>query len=237
MTDAPASVLVVDDDAINRMLLARTLEQDGHRVRVADNGRRALEMLRAQQFDLVLLDVLMPELDGCQVLEQIEADGALRHIPVIMVSALDEIDTVVRCIETGAWDYLQKPFDPVLLRARMTGCLGRKRLHDLELEYMEQVGRVVDAAAAVEAGTFEPAALESVARREDALGRLARVFRRMAKEVSAREHRLRQEVHQLRIEIDEARAAEQVAAITETDYFRELEDKVDLLRMRGQERR
>src|SRR5919202_1580738 len=193
MTYAPASVLVVDDDAINRMLLARTLEHDGHCVRVAENGRRALEMLRARQFDVVLLDVLMPELDGCEVLEQIEGDEALRHIPVIMVSAIDEIDTVVRCIETGAWDYLQKPFDPVLLRARLRACLGRKRLHDLELEYIDQVGHVVDAAAAVEAGTFEPATLESVARRDDALGRLARVFRRMAEEVWAREERLRQE--------------------------------------------
>jgi DNA-binding response OmpR family regulator len=237
MTYASASALVVDDDPMNRMLLARTLEQEGHRVRVAENGRQALEMLRAQPFDVVLLDVLMPELDGCQALELIERDDALRHIPVIMISALDEVETVVRCIETGAWDYLQKPFDPVLLRARLRACLGRKRLHDLELEYIDQVGHVVDAAAAVEAGTFEPATLESVARRDDALGRLARVFRRMAEEVRAREERLRQEVHQLRIEIDEARAAEQVAAITETDYFRELEGKVDLLRMRGQGRR
>ena len=230
MTCAPASVLVVDDDAINRMLLARTLEHDGHRVRVAENGRRALEMLRARQFDVVLLDVLMPELDGYDTLAQIERDEKLRHVPVIMVSALEDIESVVRCIEMGAADYLPKPFDPVLLRARINGCLTKKRLHDLELEYIEQVGYVVEAATAVENATFAPESLDGVAARDDALGQLARVFRRMAREVAARERALEREVRELRIEIDARRAAAQVAEITETDYFQDLQRKANALR-------
>src|SRR5919201_1477084 len=130
---------------------------------------------------------------------------------------------VVRCIEAGAADYLPKPFDAVLLRARINGCLTKKRLHDLEREYIEQVGYVVDAATAVEEGTFDPDSLDTVAARADALGRLARVFVRMAREVAAREEALKREVQQLRIEIDVRRAATHVAEITETDYFTELQ--------------
>jgi DNA-binding response OmpR family regulator len=150
-----------------------------------------------------------------------------------MVSALEDIESVVRCIELGAADYLPKPFDPVLLRARITGCLTKKRLHDLELEYIEQVGYVVDAATAVENGTFDPVTLDTVAARHDTLGQLARVFRRMAREVTAREQALKQEVRQLRIEIDEGRAATQVAEITESDYFQELQRKAQELRSLG----
>jgi two-component system, cell cycle response regulator len=227
---ARASILVVDDDPINRMLLSRDLERDGHRVATAEDGAPALALLRTEPFDVVLLDVLMPELDGYETLVQIEADERLRHVPVIMISALEDIESVVRCIEMGAADYLPKPFDPVLLRARINGCLTKKRLHDLEREYIEQVGYVVDAATAVENATFEPESLDRVAQRDDALGQLARVFRRMAREVDAREQALKQEVRQLRIEIDERKAATQVAEITQTDYFQDLQRKADELR-------
>jgi two-component system cell cycle response regulator len=230
MSTAPASVLVVDDDPMNRMLLTRDLEREGHRVATAEDGVRALEALAAEPFDIVLLDVLMPVLDGYDTLARIERDEKLRHVPVIMVSALEDIESVVRCIEMGAADYLPKPFDPVLLRARINGCLTKKRLHDLELEYIEQVGYVVEAARAVENATFRPESLDAVAARDDALGQLARVFRRMAHEVAAREHALEQEVRQLRIEIDATRTATQVAEITETDYFQELQRKASALR-------
>jgi adenylate cyclase len=129
-----ARVLVVDDDPVNRSFLARSLEQDGHHRATAENGRQALEMLRDEPFDVVLLDVLMPEMNGYDVLAAIESDPELRHIPVIMISALEELESVVRCIEMGADDYLPKPFDPVLLRARMNGSLTKKRLRDLERE-------------------------------------------------------------------------------------------------------
>jgi phosphoserine phosphatase RsbU/P len=127
-----ASLLVVDDSDSGRDLLARRLEREGYRVTPARNGREALERLREEPFDLVLLDILMPEMNGYQVLERMKGDPALRHVPVIMISALDEIDAVVRCIEMGAEDYLSKPFSPVLLRARIGACLEKKRLRDQE---------------------------------------------------------------------------------------------------------
>jgi adenylate cyclase len=129
-----AYVLVVDDDSVNRLLLARSLEREGHRFATAEDGRRALEILRAESFDVVLLDVLMPEMDGFEVLSQMQADNELRRVPVIMISALEDIESVVRGIELGAEDYLPKPFNPVLLRARLNGCLMKKRLNDLERE-------------------------------------------------------------------------------------------------------
>ena len=123
-------ILVVDDDAANREMLERRLEREGHPVQLAESGRAALALLRSRRVDLVLLDVMMPELDGYEVLRQLKADAKLRDIPVLMISALDEIDSVVRCIELGAEDYLPKPFDPVLLRARIGACLEKKRLRD-----------------------------------------------------------------------------------------------------------
>jgi adenylate cyclase len=145
MTQPPADegaagrVLIVDDDRINRTLLARGVEQAGHLVRTAENGRDALALLGEEPHDLVLLDIVMPELDGVSVLEQIKSDPHLQHIPVIMISAVDETDSVVRCIEMGAEDYLPKPFDPVLLRARINAGLARKRLHDIEQERVRSV--------------------------------------------------------------------------------------------------
>ena len=235
MQDAAPSarLLVVDDDPINRRLLASYLERLGHAVATANDGAAGWELLRdGDPFDVVLLDVLMPELDGYEVLERIRADPRLRHLPVIMISAVEETDSIVRCIELGADDYLPKPFSPVLLRARINAGIARKRLYDLEREYLEQVGHVVDAAAAVESGTFAPPLLDSVAVREDALGNLARIFQRMAVEVAARERALKEQVRELRIEIDEAKAERQVAEITETDYFRDLQRKADALRAR-----
>jgi DNA-binding response OmpR family regulator len=148
-----------------------------------------------------------------------------------VISSVDELDSVVRCIEGGATDYLPKPFKAAVLRARLNASLAEKRLHDLRLEYLEQVGRVVDAAAAVEAETFDAGSLDTVAARDDALGQLARVFQRMAREVFERERRLKAQVQQLRIEIDEAQAARKVAEITDSDYFRGLQEKASSLRL------
>jgi class 3 adenylate cyclase len=143
MSPTGASALVVDDDAMNRMVLQRSLEREGHAVRVAANGRAALELLRSEPFDIVLLDVLMPEMDGLELLELIQSDDELRATPVIMISALDDMASVVRCIELGAEDYLPKPIDPVLLRARINGCLTKKRLRDIERKYLEERHRRV----------------------------------------------------------------------------------------------
>ena len=131
-------ILVVDDNRVNRLTLARSLEQQGHTIALAENGRQALEMVRSEPFDVVLLDIIMPEMDGHQVLERMKADPALRDIPVIVISALDEVESAVRSIEMGAEDYLPKPFDPVLLRARVRASLQKKRLRDLEVAYLRQ---------------------------------------------------------------------------------------------------
>jgi DNA-binding response OmpR family regulator len=220
-------VLVVDDNEMNRDVLSRHLERQGHTVAVAEGGHQALEMVSTQSFDLVLLDIMMPEMNGYQVLQRLKSAGTWRDIPVIMISALEDIDSVVRCIEMGAEDYLPKPFDPVLLRARIDASLEKKRLRDQEVEYLRNVALVTDAAAAVQAEAFDPEDLADVAARADALGQLARVFQHMAREVYAREQRLKRQVQELRIELDEAKQAQKVAEITDTEYFRDLLSQAD----------
>ena len=132
-------ILVVDDIESNRDLLSRRLAGDGHSVAVATGGREALRLLGADDFDLVLLDLMMPDMNGFEVLGRMKEDPRLHDVPVIMVSALDEIDSVVRCIEGGAEDYLPKPFDPVLLRARINASLAKKRWHDRERIYLDRL--------------------------------------------------------------------------------------------------
>jgi DNA-binding response OmpR family regulator len=230
---ADCVLLVVDDNEDNRYTLSRRLTREGYTTVVtATDGREALDLLAARPFDLVLLDVMMPELNGYEVLERLRADDRLRHVPVIMISALDQLESVVRCIELGAEDYLPKPFNPVLLRARVGACLEKKRLRDQELRYLRDVAQVTSAAAAVEAAAFDAGLLADVVERPDALGQLARVFVRMAGEVAAREAELRREIQTLRIEIDDAQKTRQVSAITETDYFRALREKAGELRRR-----
>ena len=126
----PGQMLVVDDNRVNRLLLTRALEQNGHQVANAENGKIGLEMLRAKSYDVVLLDIDMPEINGFEVLEALLEDEELRYLPVIMTSASDELDRVVKCIEMGAEDYLVKPLNPVLLRARVNASLEKKRLRD-----------------------------------------------------------------------------------------------------------
>ncbi|MCZ6754949.1 MAG: protein kinase [Gemmatimonadetes bacterium] len=205
-------ILVVDDSAENRDVLSRRLEREGYHPVGAANGREALDRIAEDGFDLVLLDVLMPEVDGYQVLEQLKDDPATRDIPVIMISALDDMASIVRCIERGAEDFLPKPFDPVLLRARLSACLEKKRLRDAEKEYLEQVNEVIAAASAVEAGDYQAGTLSDIARRDDELGRLARVFDGMAEHVRSREDRLRNQVDHLRDEVEAARKAQAEAA-------------------------
>lgn len=134
-------ILIVDDNSFIRMMLSRSVQDQGHESETAADGRAALELLRRETFDLVLLDVLMPEMDGYQVLEAMMSDPNLQHIPVIMISALEEMDSVIRCIELGAQDYLTKPADPLLLKARINASLARKHLHDMEMRYLKQIER------------------------------------------------------------------------------------------------
>lgn len=230
----PAGViLVVEDNPVSRKLLVATLSAQGYAVTPAANGREALEILRSgssRAFDVVLLDIMMPELDGYETLRAIKADQALRDLPVLMISAIDEIESVIECVKMGATDYLPKPFNAELLRARIESSLAAKRLRDLELEYLEQVQKLTGAASAVEGGSFQASSIEDVAGRADELGRLARVFQQMAREVRAREDRLMRQVRELRIEIDEARQDRQVAEITESEFYQKLTAEAEVLR-------
>lgn len=132
-------ILAVDDNAMNRDMLYRRLQKEGHTVTLAAAGPEALQLLNQQRFDLLLLDMMMPEMNGDEVLRHIKSDPGLRQTPVIMLSSLDEIGAVVRCIEMGAEDYLPKPFDPVILRARINACLEKNRLREREVEYLHQI--------------------------------------------------------------------------------------------------
>lgn len=205
--DRRARLLVVDDVEDNREVLGRQLQRQGYLVECAESGRAALQVLDTRPFDLVLLDVMMAEMDGYLVLERLKSTPVTRDTPVIMISALDDFGSVVRCIELGAEDYLLKPFDPVLLRARIGACLEKKRLHDAELQYLRDVEQVIEAAKGIEAGCYEPGLLTALGRRADGLGQLARVFDAMAVGIRAREERLCQHVSDLRLEVDQARQA------------------------------
>jgi class 3 adenylate cyclase len=161
------TILVVDDNEDNRDLLARGLRRQGYEVLTAAGGTAALETLAARPIDLVLLDVMMPDLDGYAVLQRLKADPTLRDVPVLMISALDELDSVVRCIQLGAEDYLGKPFEPVLLQARVGACLEKKRLHDQEARQrreLAELNRTLEARVAEQVGQLER------------LGRLKRFF-------------------------------------------------------------
>ena len=138
MADKGARLLVVDDNKVNRLLLGRNLDLLGHRVASAENGRIALDMLRAEAFDLMLLDIEMPEMDGFEVLEHMVGDSKLREVPVIVTSSLEGINNIVRCIELGADDYLHKPVNAVLLRARVGSSLEKKRLRDQQKEMVRR---------------------------------------------------------------------------------------------------
>jgi phosphoserine phosphatase RsbU/P len=148
-----ASLLIVDDNEDNRYTLSRRLARDGYTdVVAASNGGEALQLLRSRPFDLLLLDIMMPGMNGYEVLEQLKASRDLRHLPVIMISALDEMDSVIRCIELGAEDYLAKPFNPTLLRARVGAILEKKRLRDEMRSSLQRLEHEMDAARTLQLG-------------------------------------------------------------------------------------
>ncbi len=140
MSEQQAAILVVDDNEDNRYTLTRRLKREGYTdIGLAEDGRVALDLLDQRGFDLILLDIMMPEVSGYEVLERVKAEPKWRDIPVIMISAVDDMESVVRCIKLGAEDYLPKPFDATLLRARVTASLEKKRLRDRETEYLAQL--------------------------------------------------------------------------------------------------
>lgn len=226
----PPKILIVDDEPFNIDTLEQELDDLGYATVSAANGRQALAQVAAEEPDLILLDIMMPEMDGFQVLSQLKAQAEWRDIPVIIISAMTDLGSVVKGIKLGAEDYLAKPFNEVLLRARLEAGLAKKRLRDQEVDYLRQVDRLTAAAAAMEADTFDPTTLTDVAARTDALGQLTRLFQRLATEFQRREQQLKQQVQALRIEVDKARQNQQVSKITGTDYFQQLRGKATDLR-------
>ena len=154
MTTLPLSgrVLVVDDNQVNRKLLVQHLKTDGHQPDTAQDGEEALLKLRAEPFDLVLCDLEMPRKDGLQTLIELKQDPILRHIPVIMITAVEEIESTIRCIEMGAEDYLPKPFNPILLRARIDASLEKKNLRDQEQLYLKGLERELEIGREIQMG-------------------------------------------------------------------------------------
>jgi CheY-like chemotaxis protein len=226
----PPKILIVDDEPFNVDYLEQELEDRGYQTVSAGNGQEALAQVVAENPDLVLLDIMMPLMDGFAVLARLKADAATRDIPVIIISAMNDMPSVVKGIQHGAEDYLPKPFDETLLDARTHASLEKKKFRDQELEYLKNVARLTDAAVGLQNETYDAATLAPVSARSDALGNLARVFQAMAQEVRLREDKLKQQVQELKIEIDRARQAKKVSEITETDYFKNLRGQADELR-------
>ena len=142
MNNAAGHFLIVDDNKVNRLLMSRNIELLGHRASVAENGRIAMQMLRSVEFDILLLDIEMPEMDGFEVLEALKADPQLRDLPVIVTSSVEGLDNIVRCIELGAEDYIPKPVNKVLLNARVSSSLERKRLQDEQKRLLNRFATV-----------------------------------------------------------------------------------------------
>ena len=202
------TILVIDDNLTNCELLARQLKPQTYTVTTATNAQQALRLLQAIPYDLILLDVVMPGTSGLDLLQQLKRHDTWRHIPVIMMSALDEIEGAVKCIEIGAEDYLHKPFDPTLLKARIGGYLERQRLRDREVVYLHQVERLTAAAAAVENNNFELDSLNDLVAYPGQLGQLARVFQQMASAVQSREQQLEQRLQSLQTSTDDSQPRE-----------------------------
>jgi two-component system, cell cycle response regulator len=225
-----ATILIVDDEPFNVDTLEQELADLGYATVSAANGREALAKVTVTNPDLILLDIMMPEMDGFEVLTRLKAGDSYPNIPVIIISALSDLGSVVRGIKLGAEDYLPKPFNDVLLQARIEAGLAKKRWRDQEVAYLHQVARLTAAAAAVESESFDPESLSELAARTDGLGQLTRLFQRMVREYHRREQQLKQQVQELRIEVDKTRQAQQVGKITSTNYFQGLRSTAGELR-------
>lgn len=193
-------ILVVDDTRPLRLKLAAATTALGHLCHSVASGREALDHMRNHPVDAVLLDIVMPEMDGFEVLKAMKGDPALKEIPVIVISSLDDTESAVQAIELGAEDFLPKNFDPVIFKARVNTLLQKKRVRDAEVDYLKQVQKLARAAQVLKVGNYNPAklGLQEISERRDALGDLARVFSDAAQKVYERERRLRQSIKTLR---------------------------------------
>lgn len=237
VAEHPGRILAVDDDAQNLDVLAQRLSRQGHLVSTASDGEAALAKLRQQPFDLVLLDVMMPRLDGYGALAALKADEQLRHIPVIMISALDELSSVVRCIEAGAEDYLPKPFNATVLRARVGACLEKKFAHDREVElYHRLVLSQKRLDRELTAAHRQMAGMAPQLREDPQIMPLLEAFQRMAGAVSKRETDLRATIQDLEIKINRTAVATQVTTIVADPTFSALSERAKAMRARRRSR-
>jgi DNA-binding response OmpR family regulator/predicted Ser/Thr protein kinase len=200
-TDSTPRLLVVDDTEGPRKVVVRLLERMGYEAIAASGGLEGLEIAARERVDVIISDIEMPECDGFALLEKLKANDVTRDIPVIVVSGVGDTASVVRCIELGADDHIAKPFDSLLLQARVRASLERRRSRDQELGYLRRVAQMTVAAEEVETGTYAAGSLGSLAADDDALGRLARVFDRVVSGWQTREARLQQQVRQFSEEI------------------------------------
>ncbi|MEM9031148.1 MAG: response regulator [Pseudomonadota bacterium] len=198
---ASADLLIVDDNRLNRKKLRLAVETLGYTAMTAEDGAQALELLQHGKFDVMLLDLLMPRMDGFEVLSRAKGDPTLREIPVIVISDLEgEPESVSRAIKLGAEDFLPKGFDPIILNARLVASLRKKQFRDQELQYFQRINALTDAAAEIEAGQFDESnlgALDAETQIADPIGRLALVFQGMAREIHAREVQLLERIRLL----------------------------------------
>ncbi|MGP8298387.1 response regulator [Streptomyces inhibens] len=181
-TESKGRILVVDDDRTNRMMLTYRLEMAGLETATSENGLEALQMLREGDFDVVLLDILMPGMDGYATLDLMKHDQQLSRTPVIMMSAVGELDSVIRCLEMGAEDYLPKPLDHLLLTSRVNNILLKTRLQQVE----KALAELTEAVRAMAGGALPAGALDQVAGQTDSVGRLARQLQQLAAVTSER---------------------------------------------------
>ena len=232
-TVRPGRILAVDDDALNLDVLAQRLTRQGHLVSTATDGDDALAKARLQPFDLVLLDVMMPRRDGYDTLAALKGDERLRSIPVIMISALDELSSVVRCIEAGAEDYLPKPFNATLLRARVGACLEKKFAHDQEEELYH---RLVISQQRLDRELSEAhrqmQAMPADVKEDPRIFPLLEAFQRMSGAVSRRETDLRATIQDLEIKINRKAVSSQVTTIVADPSFSSLSERARAMRER-----
>jgi DNA-binding response OmpR family regulator len=215
-----ARILVVDDEALLREILRRQLTELGHEVLLANNGRMALEIAERERPDVVVSDINMPEVSGIDLLRLLKKSDTTREIPVIVVSAQDDVNVVAECIDLGAEDHITKPFHRQILQARVRASLERKRSRDLEITYLHRVRALTEAAEAVERDAYVPGSLtQSGPSDGDELGTLARVFDRVVTGLKTREVRLQRRLSRLREELGDTTGQAAIAAVTRESPF------------------